>query len=106
MTGCLFVYVTTPTHAEAETLARAAVEERLAACANILPAMTSLYRWQGKIEEGREAVLILKTRAALFDALTARLKTLHPAECPCIVALPLVAGEAGFLRWIGDETQK
>jgi periplasmic divalent cation tolerance protein len=99
------VYVTTADEAEAERLARAAVEERLAACANILPGMRSLYWWQGKVEAGRETVLILKTRANLVDALTARLKELHSYDTPCIVALPILGGNADFLTWIAAETR-
>ena len=104
MTDFIVVYVTTPDRAEAETIARAVVEERLAACANILPDMFAIYRWDNKVEEGREVVLILKTRASLFDALAARIKSLHSADLPCIIALPITAGEAGFLRWIGQAT--
>lgn len=106
MTEFVFVYVTTPERAEADTIARIAVEERLAACANIISGMTSIYRWQGKVDEARETVLILKTRMALFDRLSARIKSLHSAECPCISALPIVAGDAGFLKWIEESTEE
>ncbi len=105
MTSCLMVYVTTRDLAEAERIGRAVVEERLAACVNILPGMRSIYRWQGKIEAGDECVLIAKTRAALFDALAARVRVLHSYSCPCIVALPLAAGVPDYLDWIRQATE-
>jgi periplasmic divalent cation tolerance protein len=103
VTACL-AYVTTASRDEALRIGRAMVEDRLAACANLIDPMTSIYRWQGKIEEGRECVLILKTELALIDALTARVKALHSYTVPCVVAWPIAAGNADFLRWIGDET--
>lgn len=102
--SCVFVYVTVPP-AGARRLARAVVEDRLAACANILPGMTSVYHWQGKIEEAEEAVIVFKTRAGLFPALEARVKELHSYETPCIVALPVEAGHAPYLEWIRAETK-
>lgn len=105
MTGALFVYVTAPTLDEARLLGRTAVEEGLAACANILPGMESIYRWQGRIETASEAVLILKTTAQRFDELAARLKALHSYECPCIAALPLASIWPDYLRWISDSVR-
>jgi len=102
--GAHFVYVTAPSLAEAESLARLAVEGRLAACANILPGMRSLYWWQGKLEQAEEAVLILKTTEALVPALTEALTRAHSYDCPCVVALPIAAGNPDFLRWIEAET--
>lgn len=98
------VYVTAPSLAEAESLARLAVEGRLAACANILPGMRSLYWWQGKLEQADEVVLILKTTEALVPALTSALTEAHSYDCPCVVALPITAGNPDFLRWIEAET--
>lgn len=98
------VYVTAPSLAEAESLARLAVEGRLAACANILPAMRSLYWWQGKLEGADEAVLLLKTTDALVPALTKALTEAHSYDCPCVVALPIASGNPDFLRWIEAET--
>ena len=98
------VYVTTPTLAEAESLARLAVEGRLAACANILPGMRSLYWWQGKLESADETVLLLKTTAELAPALIRALTEAHSYDCPCVVALPIAAGNPDFLRWIEAET--
>jgi len=98
------VYVTAPNLAEAESLARLAVEGRLAACANILPGMRSLYWWQGKLEQADEVVLLLKTTGALVPALTQALTSAHSYDCPCVVALPIDAGNPDFLRWIDAET--
>ncbi len=100
----LLVYVTAPDQDTARRIAKTALRERLAACANILEGAESLYWWQGALEEARESVCIFKTTEAAYPALEARLRELHPYETPCIVALPLVRGFDPFLRWIADET--
>jgi periplasmic divalent cation tolerance protein len=100
----IFVYVTAPDQAVAARLAQEIVGARLAACANILPGMRSLYHWQGKIEQAEETVLIFKAPAAQFAAIEARIKSLHPYDTPCIVALPVTDGHAPYLRWIDSET--
>lgn len=99
-----WVYITASTVEEARRIGRQLVEERLAACVNILPGMTSFYWWQDKIEEGSETVLIAKTRAELVARLTERVKALHSYTVPCVVALPILGGNPGFLQWITDET--
>jgi len=101
----LFVYITCASLDEAKTIGRALVEARLAACVNILPGMTSLYWWQGRIEEGQETVLIAKTRDTLLEALTAKVKALHSYTCPCVVAFPVHAGNADYVNWIEAETE-
>ena len=100
-----FVYMTTASPDEAQRIGRTLVEERLAACVNIVPGMRSLYWWQGAVQDGQETVLIAKTRAELLESLTARVKALHSYTCPCVVALPIEGGNADFLRWIADETR-
>ncbi|MDR3639763.1 MAG: divalent-cation tolerance protein CutA [Humidesulfovibrio sp.] len=102
--GAHLVYATAPTLAEAESLGRMAVEARLAACANILPGMRSLYWWQGTLEQADEVVLILKTTEALVSSLIEALTSAHSYDCPCVVALPIASGNPDFLRWIEDET--
>ena len=102
-TDIVVVYVTASSDAEARSIAASVVNERLAACANILPAIRSMYWWQGRLEESVEVALLLKTRAALVPALTERVRALHAYECPCVVALPVVGGNAAFLAWIRDE---
>jgi periplasmic divalent cation tolerance protein len=104
--GAQLVYVTAPSMEEAERLARLAVESRLAACANILPGMRSLYWWKGALETAEECVLLLKTTDADVAALTEALARAHSYECPCVVALPITSGNPGFLRWIEDETAR
>ncbi len=101
----IFVYVTTPSEIEAKAIANAVVADRLAACANIIPGMKSVYHWEGKIEEAQETVVIFKTRATLFQAVEARVKELHKFAAPCIVALPLVAGNQPYLDWLLAETK-
>jgi len=100
----IFVYATAADAAEAEHIARAVVEARLAACANIIDGMRSLYWWEGKVQEGHEAVLILKTTRDRLERLIARVKELHSYDCPCIEALPVTAGYPPFLDWVARET--
>lgn len=99
------IYVTAPTHDEALALAQALVGERLAACANVLGAVTSVYWWDGKLNQDAEVALVLKTRAELVEALTARVRELHSYDCPCVVALPIDGGNPAFLSWIVAETK-
>ena len=98
------VLVTCPDRACAEAIARACVRERLAACANIGAAIFSVYAWKGAVEEAEEVPLLLKTRAGLFERLSQRLKTLHPYEVPCIVAMEFAAVEPEYARWLEEET--
>lgn len=100
----VLIYVTAEDKAEALKIARAVVGERLAACANVLEGMTAVFRWDDAVQEGRETVLILKTRADLAEALRARVEALHGYDTPCVVALPIVAGNPDFLAWIDAET--
>lgn len=98
------VYMTARHTTQARRLARALVEEKLAACVNILGPITSVYRWQGKIEQGREVALLAKTRAALVPRLQARVRELHDYEVPCVVALSITGGNPDFLAWLWAET--
>lgn len=101
----IMAYVTVPHKAEAEKIAAAVVTDRLAACANILSGMQSIYHWQGKIETAEEVVLIFKTRDTLFAPLAAKVKELHSYETPCIIALPVTAADQDYLDWILAETK-
>jgi len=99
------VYITTATKDEARVIGKALVAERLAACVNIIEGMNSMYWWQGEIQDEQETVLIAKTRAARVEALTERVKQLHSYDVPCVVALPIRAGNPDFLAWIEAETK-
>ncbi|MDX2028668.1 MAG: divalent-cation tolerance protein CutA [Alphaproteobacteria bacterium] len=105
MPNFISVHITTATRPEAEKIARTLVEEKLAACANIVPGIRSIYRWEGKVEEGDEILLIVKTRADLFEPLRKLVKALHSYQCPCIVALPVTVGHQPYLDWMAQETQ-
>ena len=103
MSHCL-AYMTAGTVEEAKSIGRALVEERLAACVNVIPGMVSVYRWEGALEEAEEAVLIAKTRAEKFDALAKRVAEIHSYDTPCAIRLDIAGGLPPFLRWIDDET--
>lgn len=103
MTEFIVVLVTVGSAEEGERLAAALVEERLAACVNRLGPVRSTYRWQGKIERGEESLLVVKSRRDLFERLEQRVRELHSYTTPEIVALPILAGSAGYLRWLGEE---
>ena len=104
MRDARFVYVTTNDRAEALEIGRALVEARLAACANIIEPVTSIYWWESAVQEDAETVLVLKTQAELVESLTERVKALHSYACPCVVALPIEGGNPAYLDWIADET--
>ena len=91
--------------AEAETISRTVVEERLAACANIIGEIRSFYQWEEQVQEGQEVGIFLKSRSELIDALTARVRQIHSYECPCIVAVPIEGGNPDYLAWISTETR-
>ena len=98
------IYVTAGSLDEARNIARTAIEERLAACANILGNVTSVFQWDGAIQEEREIAMILKTRRDLVSALTERIKKIHSYDCPCITAHNIIDGHGGFLSWVAAET--
>jgi periplasmic divalent cation tolerance protein len=105
MERVVFVYTTWPSTVEAEQAGRALVERRLAACVNILPGMISHYRWEGKIERGEEAVMIVKTRASLVDAVEVAVKELHSYDTPAILVIALEHVEKNYLGWLLAETE-
>lgn len=94
---------TTPNREEAATIAKLLIEEKLAACVQLLP-IESFYFWQGKTQNEAEVLLLVKTRCALFEAAIARIKTVHSYTVPEIVAMPFAAGFAGYLHWIDEVT--
>ncbi len=104
MNGVVFVYMTARDYAEASAIGKILVEERLAACCNILEGMRSIYRWDGRICEESETVLIAKTRQTSVHSLTRRVKELHSYDCPCIAVIPVTGGNEDYLAWIVRET--
>lgn len=100
-----FVYMTASSHDEAETIGGILVEERLAACVNILGATTSIYRWEGQIAKESEVAFTAKTTGLNINALIARVQELHSYDCPCIIAIPVDNGASDFLNWIEEETR-
>ena len=104
MTDALVVLVTVPTVERAAEIARAVVEARLAACGNVVPGLRSIYRWEGKVQDDAEALLVLKTTRGRFEALRDRVLALHPYQVPEVIALPIEAGNGPYLAWISAET--
>ncbi len=96
------VYMTAGSQDEARRIGETLVNEKLAACVNILDGMQSIYVWEGALQNDRETVMIAKTTAARMPALVKRVKALHSYDCPCIVACDIDGGHPAFLRWIGD----
>jgi periplasmic divalent cation tolerance protein len=105
MERAVFVYTTFPSVVEAEKTGRMLLERRLAACVNILPGMVSHYWWQETIERGEEAVMIIKTRASLAEAVREAVKQNHPYTTPAILVLPIEGGDQAYLGWLMAETQ-
>ena len=100
----LVVYITASSEDEAATIGRALVEEKLAACVNMVKDIRSIYSWQGKIEDEKEVLMIVKTRAALFNALKAKVLSMHSYSVPEIIALRIVDGSEEYLKWLKDVT--
>ena len=97
------IYRTAGSSDEAKAIGTALVADRLAACANILGPINSIYRWEGEIQDDQEAVLIAKTTADRVPRVIEKVKALHSYECPCIVAVPILEGNPAFLQWVTDE---
>ena len=98
----LVVLTTWPDAATARAAARQLIEERLAACANLVPAIESIYRWEGKLETANEVLMILKTTIGRYAQLETRVKALHPYDVPEILGLPVTEGLNAYLRWAQD----
>ena len=105
MERAVFVYTTYPSIVEAERAGQALVERRLCACVNILPGMVSLYRWQGAVERGEEAVMIIKTRASLAERVGSAVKEMHSYATPAILVIALESVDQGYLDWLMAETE-
>jgi periplasmic divalent cation tolerance protein len=106
MERAVLVYTTWPSIVEAEEAGRSIVERRLAACVNIAPGMISHYWWEGKIERAEEAVMIVKTRASLAEAVRRAVKEAHSYKTPSIIVLPVESVDADYYAWIVRETDR
>lgn len=105
VTDVVLILTTVPAAARAEAIARSLVDERLAACVNVLSTMTSFYRWQGKIEQEDERQIVIKTTRDRVAAVQTRLRDLHPYEVPEFLVLPVADGSTGYLDWVRKETR-
>ncbi len=103
-TGFVSLYVTASSLAEGERLGRALIEERLAACVNIVPGIVSMHRWEGAVRRDEEVLLFAKTRESLAEAARQRLAELHGYDVPCILSLPIVDGHPAYLAWLAEQT--
>ena len=100
----IIVLITVPSKDVGLKIARSLVESQLAACVNLLPAIRSVYRWEGSVAEDEELLLIVKTKHSLFDQLSELVVQNHPYDVPEVIALPIVAGLKAYLTWIDEET--
>ena len=106
MHDVLLVLTNVPDHEAAREMARDLVERRVAACVNLLPGVSSIYQWQGKVEETAEVTMLIKTARDRYAELEAAIKEAHPYELPEIIAIPVVSGLPGYLSWVLSETKK
>jgi periplasmic divalent cation tolerance protein len=102
-TGFIAVLVTASDENEARRLAALLIEQKKAACVNIIPIVSSLYRWQGKIETGSESLMVIKSKSSLLDDIITLVKANHSYEVPEIIALPVSGGSPEYLGWLEDE---
>ncbi len=100
----IVIFVTACSNEEAEKIARHLVDEGLAACVNIIPAVSSVFRWQGKINQVKETLLIIKSVSTGLEAITKRVKQLHSYQVPEVIALPIIGGLKEYLDWLRGET--
>lgn len=105
MSDCFLVYVTAATAEEAARLGRQVVEERLAACANVVPGVRSFYWWEGRVQDEGEALLLLKTHAGCLDHLIRRVKELHSYSVPAVSAVRVEKGNPDYLEWVRAEAR-
>jgi len=105
MSEAIVVLVTCGTEDEAVEIAHALVEERLAACVNLISPVRSIYRWEGKIWDEKEWMLIIKTQKRRFEELEKKVKSLHSYSVPEIIALPIIEGSASYLNWLEEMTK-
>ncbi len=105
MNDYIVIYITTSSINEAKKIGSALVEEKLVACSNIISPISSIYSWQGKICDDKEALMILKTKRILFKQIVKRVEKIHSYDVPEIIALPIIDGSDKYLSWINEETK-
>ncbi len=105
MNNYIVIYITTGSVSEAKKIGSTLVEEKLVACSNIISPIRSIYSWQGKICDDKEALMILKTRKKLFSQIVKRVEKLHSYEVPEIIAMPVIEGSSKYLSWINEVTE-
>lgn len=103
MSEFIVVFVTVGSSDEGDRLARVLVGERLAACVNRIKSVQSVYRWQGTVEQSEEELLIIKSKKELFERIKKRVQELHSYSVPEIIALPILEGNEGYLKWLGEQ---
>ncbi len=104
MQSFLVIYITCPSYKEAERLSRLLLQEKLAACCNIIKSVKSLFLWKGKVDEAEESLMIVKTQQSRLDALVQFVQNHHPYDVPEIIAMPIVGGAQDYLNWLKEET--
>lgn len=104
MEKLIVVYCTTPDEECAKEIAQALVENQLAACVSVLPPIASTYRWEGKVENAKEILLMIKTKLSSFEKLKDQIVSIHPYEVPEIIATPIIEGLPAYMDWVVKET--
>ncbi|MCP4254403.1 MAG: divalent-cation tolerance protein CutA [Candidatus Scalindua sp.] len=105
MSDHIIIYITAGSASEAKKIGHTLVEEKLVACSNIISPIRSIYSWQGKICDDKEALMILKTRKKLFKQIIKRVEEIHSYDVPEIIAMPIIDGSSKYLSWINEETK-
>jgi periplasmic divalent cation tolerance protein len=105
MQNHIVIYITTGSISEAKKIGRILVEEKLVACTNIISPIHSIYSWQGKICDDKEALMVLKSKQKLFNQIVKRVEELHSYDVPEIIAIPIIEGSSKYLSWLNKETK-
>ena len=100
-----FIYITVGSVEEARNIGNKLVSDRLAACVNIIDNVSSMYWWEGEVQDDKEVILIAKTKESLVPELVEKIRSMHSYSCPCIVSLPILNGNRAFLNWVVEETK-
>ena len=105
MSEYVIVFITTGSAEEAKQIAEVLVNQRLAACVNIVPEILSIYHWQGKVENEVEAKMIIKTKSSLINQLTQKVKNMHSYDVCEVIVVPIISGNSDYLKWIDESVQ-